>query len=454
MAVEKEIIVAIEFGSSKIRCVAGCKNIDGSVQVLDIEQADARNCIRKGVVYNIDKTVLCLKGIIEKVENALDLQVCKVFVGIGGQSVLTRKNTVSRQFATKTVISQELVDSLLKANHNMVYNGYEILEVVPQEYHVGLETTNDPVGVLSNQIEGTYLNVIARAELREYVLKCVEACGLEVAGVYVSPLVLADSVLTDTEKRSGCALVDFGYGTTTVAVYKNNLLRHLAVIPLGGNNITQDICTQQVEEEEAEGLKLKYGSAYADRDDEELDKNLLVSNGRTIEEHLLVDIVEAREEEILSNVRVQIRQSGYQNNLMAGIVVSGGASNIHNLDKAISDRVRPEKMRFVRTVPFTVQAQHAEQLMKDGSQNVLLALLNTGNCPCTAEREKPVAEEPAVAEDLEPAVRPEAVAEERADTPVEPVTPKTPVEEKKQSTGFGKKIKNWWGKMSDVFTED
>ena len=101
MAVEKEIIVAVEFGSSKIRGVAGCKNIDGSVQVLDIEQVDARHCIRKGVVYNIDKTVMCLKHIVDKMENALDMRVRKVFVGIGGQSLRAKKNTVSRQFATK-----------------------------------------------------------------------------------------------------------------------------------------------------------------------------------------------------------------------------------------------------------------------------------------------------------------------------------------------------------------
>lgn len=352
MAVEKEIIVAIEFGSSKIRGVAGCKNIDGSVQVLDIEQVDARNCIRKGVVYNIDKTVMCLKHIVDKMENALDMRVRKVFVGIGGQSLRAKKNTVSRQFATKTVVSQELVDSLLKTNRNTVYAGYEILEVVPQEYHVGLDTTVDPVGVLSSQIDGTYLNIIAKTEIKEYILKCVEAVGLDVAGMFVAPMALAGCVLTDTEKRSGCALVDFGYGTTTVAVYKGNLLRHLAVIPLGGNNITQDLCSLQIDEDEAEGLKMKYGSAYSDLSSEELAKNLLVNNGRTIEERLLVDIVEAREEEILSNVAAQIRNSGYQDKLLAGIVISGAASNVKNLDKAASVRLHPDKTRFARIVPL------------------------------------------------------------------------------------------------------
>ena len=262
MAVEKEIIVAIEFGSSKIRGVAGYKNTDGSVQVLDVEQADARNCIRKGKVYNIDKMVVCLKGIIEKMEAALDLQVDRVFVGIGGQSLQSRKNTVGRQFATKTVISQEIVESLLKSNMGTAYPGYEILDVVPQEYRVGLDVTTEPVGVLGSQIEGTFLNIIARTEVKEYILQCVEACGLEVAGIFIAPMALADCVLTDMERRSGCVLVDFGYGTTTVAVYKSNLLRHLAVIPLGGQSITQDICSQQVEDDEAEKLKLKYGSAY------------------------------------------------------------------------------------------------------------------------------------------------------------------------------------------------
>ena len=382
MAVEKEIIVAVEFGSSKIRGVAGCKNIDGSVQVLDIEQVDARHCIRKGVVYNIDKTVMCLKHIVDKMENALDMRVRKVFVGIGGQSLRAKKNTVSRQFATKTVVSQELVDSLLKTNRNTVYAGYEILEVVPQEYHVGLDTTVDPVGVLSSQIDGTYLNIIAKTEIKEYILKCVEAVGLDVAGMFVAPMALAGCVLTDTEKRSGCALVDFGYGTTTVAVYKGNLLRHLAVIPLGGNNITQDLCSLQIDEDEAEGLKMKYGSAYSDLSSEELAKNLLVNNGRTIEERLLVDIVEAREEEILSNVAAQIRNSGYQDKLLAGIVISGAASNVKNLDKAASVRLHPDKTRFARIVPFALQAVHAEQVVKDGSLNTLLALMNEGNQNC------------------------------------------------------------------------
>ncbi len=383
MTAKKEIIVAIEFGSSKIRGVAGYKNTDGSVQVLDIEQADARNCVRKGVIYNIDKTVTCLKNIIGKMEDALDMRVPKVFVGIGGLSVRTKKNTVSRQFATKTVISQEVVDTLLRTNRGTKYAGYEILEVIPQEYHVGVDATTDPVGVLGNQIDGTYLNVIAKTEIKEYILKCVEAAGRDVAGMFVAPMALAGCVLTDSEKRSGCALVDFGYGTTTVAVYKGNLLRHLAVIPLGGDNVTQDLCNLlQIDEDEAEKLKMEHGAAYSDAKSDGQAKNILLNNGRLVEESLLADIVEAREEEILKNVAAQIRNSGYQDKLLAGIVMSGAASNVGDLDKAVSAHLNPNKIRLARDVTFELRAAHAGSVAKDGSLNTLLALMNEGKTNC------------------------------------------------------------------------
>ena len=441
MAVEKEIIVAIEFGSSKIRGMAGCKNIDGSVQVLDVEQVDARNCIRKGVVYNVEKTVMCLRHIVEKMETALGMRLCRVFVGIGGRSLKGKINTVSRQLVTKTVISQELVDSLLKNNENTVYAGCEILDVIPQEYRVGTEATTDPVGVLGNQIEGTFLNVVARTEVREYIIRCVEAAGLEVAGVFVSPMALAGCVLTDTERRSGCALVDFGYGTTTVAVYKNNLLRHLAVIPLGGNNITQDLCTQQMEEDEAEDLKIKYGSAYSDLNQEELAKNLLMNNGRTIEERVLVDIVEARGEEIIKNVGAQIKNSGYKGKLLAGIFVSGAAANIKNMDKAIVEFLQVEKVRFVRTVPFALHGEAAGQVLRDGSLNTLLALVGEGNLNCVEP--KPVEEKEEVAEEevTVPTQEYEAEAEERSEAGGK---------EKDEDGGNEKKSKpGFWAKMKE-----
>lgn len=458
MAVEKEIIVAIEFGSSKIRGIAGCKNIDGSIQILDVEQMDARNWIRKGVVYNIDKTEMCLRNITEKLEAELDVHIARVYVGIGGKSLRTRKNTVSRQFATKTIISQELVDSLYRTNKNISYPGYEILDVIPQEYRVGIDMTTEPVGVLSNHIEGTYLNVIAKSEVKEYIVKSVEACGLEIAGFFIAPMALAESVLTETEKRSGCTLVDFGAETTTVAVYKNNLLRHLAVIPLGGNNITMDISSLQMEEEDAESLKVKYGSAFSEQSREELSKNLLINNGRTIEERTLVDIVEAREEEILGNVATQIRNSGFQDKLISGIVISGGAANLKNVDKAVANRIKTEKTRFARIVPLSLSAVRPEQLVKDGTLNTLLSLLNVGKMNCVEAKAVEGTVEQSAEESEE--VRQEEV-NDHVDTVTEPVQDKedeAKVEEKekekKPKTPKIGAFKKWLQKMTDAITAE
>lgn len=458
MAVEKEIIVAIEFGSSKIRGIAGCKNIDGSIQILDVEQMDARNWIRKGVVYNIDKTEMCLRNITEKLEAELDVHIARVYVGIGGKSLRTRKNTVSRQFATKTIISQELVDSLYRTNKNISYPGYEILDVIPQEYRVGIDMTTEPVGVLSNHIEGTYLNVIAKSEVKEYIVKSVEACGLEIAGFFIAPMALAESVLTETEKRSGCTLVDFGAETTTVAVYKNNLLRHLAVIPLGGNNITMDISSLQMEEEDAENLKVKYGSAFSEQSSEELSKNLLINNGRTIEERTLVDIVEAREEEILGNVATQIRNSGFQDKLISGIVISGGAANLKNMDKAVANRIKSEKTRFARMVPLSLSAVRPEQLVKDGTLNTLLSLLNVGKMNCVEAKAVEGTVEQS-AEESEEVCQEEV--NDHVDTVTEPVQDKedeAKVEEKekekKPKTPKIGAFKKWLQKMTDAITAE
>ena len=381
MAAEKEIIVAIEFGSSKIRGIAGRKNIDGSVQVLDIVQENARHCIRKGVIYNIDKTVLCIKTIIEKLEAELGEKIVRVYAGIGGKSLQTMRNVVSRQLETKVVISSDLVETLYQSNMETTYPDYEILQAVPQEYRIGTELTVDPVGVLSNQLEARYLNVIARRGVKEYIMTCLETAGLEVAGCFIAPLALSECILTESERRSGCVLVDFGADVT---------------IPLGGNNITADVATLQIEEEEAEDLKLKYGSAYADLNSEELGKNVLINNIRTVEERELVEIIEARMEEILDNVWQQICLSGYRDKLNAGIIITGGTSNLKNIDQAITSRMGMDKIRLVRIVPMPLQLTHVEQLAKDGTLNTLIALLYSGNRACTVlpePEEKPVEEQ-------------------------------------------------------------
>ena len=263
MGAEKEIIVALEFGTSSIRGIAGKKKPDGTIQILDIEQERTTDAIQRGVIYNIDKTTQAITNIVTRLGENQNIHIRRAYVGIGGQSLHSDGNFISRGLEMKVKITPELVDNLMDNNRATQYTDAQILDVVPQEYVVGNRTIADPVGIQSDQIEARFLNIVAKNTLVENIQKCMRMAGIEIADMFIAPMTLADVLLSDSEKRSGCAMVDFGAGTTTVAVYNGNLLRHLVVIPLGGNNITNDIATaHQMEFEEAEGLKRKYGIAY------------------------------------------------------------------------------------------------------------------------------------------------------------------------------------------------
>ena len=165
----------------------------------------------------------------------------------------------------------------------------------------------------------------------------------------IAPLVTANAVLTESERRSGCALVDFGADTTTISVYKNNILRFLTVLPLGGNSITRDITTLQMEEEEAERLKKTYGDAlYEEEPEQEEATCKLDDDSRIIKVADLNNIIEARAEEIIANVWNQIQLSGFDDKLLAGIIMTGGATNLKNLEEMLRKRSKIEKIRMAR----------------------------------------------------------------------------------------------------------
>lgn len=397
-----DFIVAIELGSSKITGIAGKKLPDGSLQILATANEKSADYIRKGVIYNLDKTTQSLTSIIKKLETTLKASIGKVYVGIAGQSLRTIRNTEVRHLDEEIKISQELIDSLMDSNRTMPIVGYQILGVAPQEYKVGLDMTIDPVGVQTDHIEARFLNIIARSSIKQNINQCFEQATIGIADDsedIIAPLALADAVLTPNEKRSGCVLVDMGADTTTVQIYKNNLLRHLAVIPLGGNNITKDICSQQIEEEDAESLKLRFAKAHIEPSEED-DENKVyqLDNRCSIKVQLFEDIVEARQNEILDNILNQVVLSGYENKLLAGAILTGGAANMPLMDVAFTKRTKIEKVRIAKETQYTLKGV---EISKDGRNNTLIALLANGkeNC-CLAIPEviapKPVAPKPTV----------------------------------------------------------
>ena len=384
MGVEKNIVV-FELGSSSIRAIVGQKKPDGSLQVLGYEKESAPDSIHKGVVYNIDKTIQAITNITKRIEARQAVYVNRAYVGISGQSLRTVANSVNRQFDIKATVTDEILDSLMDENRTRTYPGAEILDVLPQDYRVGTIMNPDPKGVMTDRIEGYYKNVIARTNLREGISHCMDGAHLEVADYFISPLLLANYLLTDTEKRSGCALVDFGAETTTVAVYSHNVLRHLVVLPLGGNTITADIAsTFHIEHEEAENLKRTYGSAYTEEEDVKAARTINISNDRTIDEKRLLNIVEARQQEIIDNVWEQIKD--YQDRLLAGIIFTGGAANMPNLETAFKQYHHFDKLK-VRFMPSTPDFTTSLKLdPKENTLATLIAMLRRGDQECTSEK--------------------------------------------------------------------
>ncbi len=384
----KEFIVAIELGSSKMTGIAGKKNLDGSIQVLAVVKEESSSFIRKGYVYNIDKTAQCLTSIVSKLEKQLRTSITQVYVGVGGQSIRSIRNVITKELPSDTVVTQDMVIELMDNNRNMKYPDQEILDAAVQEYKVDSQYQLDPVGIQCSHIEGNFLNILQRKTFYKNLNLCFEAAGINVAEMYLAPLALADSVLTETEKRSGCVLVDLGADTTTVSVYFKNVLRHLAVIPLGGNNITKDIASLQMEELDAEKMKQKYATAFTDNN--EIDNNLKYSIDpeRQVESRKFVEIVEGRLEEIIANVWCQVPEE-YYDKLLGGIVLTGGGSNMKDIEKAFTNYTHIDKIRTSKFVTQTIVSNLPEINIRDGQMNTVLGLLAKGEINCAGQEVDP-----------------------------------------------------------------
>ena len=380
----KEFIVAIELGSSKITGIAGKKNLDGSISILAVVQEDSTSCIRKGVVYNIDKTVMCLTNIVKKLEATLKSKISQVYVGVGGQSIRSMKNVIVKEMEAETVVTHEMVNELMDNNRNMAYPEQEILDAATQEYKVDQQYQLDPVGIQCSRLEGNFLNILWRKSFYRNLNKCFDQAGIAIAEMYLAPLAMADSVLTETEKRAGCVLVDLGADTTTVSVYYKNILRHLAVIPLGSNNITKDIATLQMEETDAERMKLKYGSAFTDNSDIDNSLSLSIDQDRSIMSRDFINIVEGRMQEIIENVWFQVPNE-YIDKLLGGIILTGGGSNMRNIESAFRNHTHIDKIRVAHFITTTVHASQMEVTAHNGMMNTVLGLLEKGDMNCAGD---------------------------------------------------------------------
>lgn len=374
MPAAKDFYVAIELGSSKITGIAGQKKMDGSITVLAIATEEAASSIRKGVVYNIDKTNQSIRNIIQKLQNALQTEITVVHVGIGGQGIRSLVNVIAKDLDEATVVSHDIIDTMMDSNRATRYGNQTILDVAPQEFKVDSKFQMDPVGIECNRIEGNFLNIVWREAFYRNLNKCFEQPGMPQPCYYLAPMVLADNVLTDTERRTGCVLVDLGAGTTTVSVYYKNVLRHMVVIPIGGYNVTKDIASFHIDELEAEKMKLKYGSAFTSSSDLDPDTKLSIDPQRSVPQREFISMVEARVEEIIKNALAQI-PSEYIDKLVGGIVITGGGSNMKNMELAFRKYSTIDKVRIAKTISSSVNTVKGITLENNGTLCTVLSLL-------------------------------------------------------------------------------
>lgn len=374
MPAAKDFYVAIELGSSKITGIAGQKKVDGSITVLAIATEDATTLIRKGMVYNIDKTNQCIRNIIQKLQNTLQTEITLVHVGIGGQGIRSMVNTITNDMDEATKINHNIIDQMMDNNRTTRYPNLTILDVAPQEFKVDSQYQLDPVGIECNRLEGRFLNILWRDAYCRSLYQCFEQAGMPEPRYYLASMAVADNVLTDIERRTGCILVDLGAGTTTVSIYYKNLLRHTVTIPLGGENITKDITSFHIDDLEAEKIKKNYAQAYTNTSDIDPNTQISIDNQRTISQRDFVAVVEARVEEIIRNVLAQVPKD-LADKLGGGIVLTGGMSNMKNIETAFRKYANIEKVRIAKTINTSINCAKGITLANDATLCTALSLI-------------------------------------------------------------------------------
>jgi len=340
-SLESDLVVGLDIGTTKIAAIVGKKNEFGKVEILGIGKAESLG-VNRGVVVNIEQTVASIKAAVAIAADKANVDIGEVIVGIAGQHIksVQHRGMITRQ-SLDDEVSQKDVDTLIDNMHRLVMSpGEEIIHVIPQEYIIDSEIgIKNPIGHAGIRLEGNFHIITGQVSAVKNIFKCVNRAGLETVDLHLEPLASADAVLSDEEKEAGVVLVDIGGGTTDVAIFYDGIIRHTAVIPFGGNIITEDIkegCS--IIKTQAEQLKVRFGSALAQENQENEIISIPGLRGRPHKEisvKFLAQIIQARMEEILEFVLFEIKNSGFERKLSAGIVVTGGGSMLKHLPQLV-----------------------------------------------------------------------------------------------------------------------
>ena len=342
---EKNISVGLDIGTTKIVAMVGAKNEFKKLEILGIGKSQSLG-VHRGVVNNITQTIESIKYAIEeaKMESGEE-DIKEVVVGIAGQHIrsLQHSDYITRENPDK-VIDNNDIDELINQVYKLVMlPGEEIIHVLPQDFKVdGQSEIKEPIGMYGSRLEANFHIVVGQVSSIRNIGRCIKSSGLEMADITLEPLASADAVLSNEEKEAGIALIDIGGGTTDVAIFKDGIIRHTAVIPFGGNVITEDIkegCS--IMGNQAEQLKVKFGSAWPGENKETeivAIPGLLGRDPKEISLKTLSKIINARVVEIIEQVYLEIKNYGNdeaKKKLIGGIVLTGGGSQLKHLKQLV-----------------------------------------------------------------------------------------------------------------------
>lgn len=440
-----KLAVGLDIGTTKIVAMIGRKNEYGKLEVLGIGKAKSLG-VKRGVVNNITQTIQSIQQAVDEAQSVSGKMIDDVVVGIAGQHIrsLHHSDYITRE-KSDVVIDDTDIENLVGQVHKLVMlPGEEIIHVLPQEYKVDSQPDiKEPIGMYGGRLEANFHVVVGQVSSIRNIGRCVKSAGLALADITLEPLASASAVLSQEEKEAGVALIDIGGGTTDLAIFKDGIIRHTAVVPFGGNVITEDIkegCS--IIEKQAELLKIKFGSAWPGENKETEIVSIPGLRGREPKEITLKNlskIIHARVQEIIEHVYLEIKNYGHETQkgkLIAGIVLTGGGSQLKHLRQLV-EYITGMDVRI--GYPNEHLAGDSDEVLSSPAYATAVGLLMEG-LEKQAKEETRVEEEPAPLEQ-EPEMKVPLEEEELKEEPLEKEEPRKP------------KSKSFFEKFTERFKE-
>jgi cell division protein FtsA len=330
----KNLIVGLDIGTSKIACIVAEVTAEGTLEVIGAGMTESSG-MKKGMVVNIDATVGTIQQALQEAELMADCKITTVYTGIAGGHIRSSNAHGMIKIKEKEVAHTDVVRAIETASSISLPGDQQILHILEQEFSIdGQEGIKKPLGMSGMRLEVEIHIVTGAVSAVQNILKCIHRCGLEVNEMILQPLASSKAVLADDEKELGVCLIDIGGGTTDVAIFTNGAIRHTAVIPIAGDQITNDIAMAlRTPTKDAEDIKIKYGCALRQlANDAPIEvPGVGERSSRMLSRQTLAEVIEPRIEELYSLVQTELRRSGYEDLLSSGIVITGGSSSMQGM---------------------------------------------------------------------------------------------------------------------------